>query len=70
MARIARSWYFTEKHAYAAYVKGQRVVLVEGDENPTNAKLAAKKLRQVLKGSKNATAPGQLLVADVIERYL
>lgn len=70
MARTARSWYFTEKRAYAAHVKGQGVILVEGDENPTNPKLAAKKLRQVLKGSRSDIARGSLRVADVIERYL
>jgi integrase len=70
MARIARPWYFTERKAYAATVKGRRVILIKGDENPTNEKLARKKLRQVLRGSKNDAAPGQLLVADVIERYL
>jgi hypothetical protein len=70
LARIARPWYFAERKAYAATVKGKRVILLKGDENPTNAKLAAQKLRQVLKGSKNDTAVGQLRVADVIERYL
>jgi integrase len=70
MARIARPWYFTERKAYAATVKGKRVILLKGDENPTNEKLAAQKLRQIVKGSKNDTAAGQLRVADVIERYL
>src|SRR3954468_20111603 len=70
MARTARPWYFTEKKAYAATVKGRRVILLKGDKNPTNEKLAAKKLRQVLKGSQNDPAIGQLRVADVIERYL
>jgi integrase len=70
MARTARPWYFTEKKAYAATVKGRRVILLKGDNNPTNEKLAAKKLRQVLKGSQNDPATGQLRVADVIERYL
>jgi len=70
MGRIARPWYFTEKKAYAATVRGRRVILLKGDENPTNEKLAAKKLRQVLQGSKNDTAPAGMRVADIIERYL
>jgi len=44
MGRIARPWYFTEKHAYAATVKGRGVILLKGDENSNNARLAAKKL--------------------------
>lgn len=70
MARIARPWYFTEKKAYAATVKGRRFILLKGEENPTNATLAAKKLRQILAGSKNDQAAGSLCVADIIERYL
>jgi len=70
MARIARPWYFTEKKAYAATVKGRRFILLKGDENPTNEKLAAKKLKQILAGSQNDQAAGSLRVADVIERYL
>src|SRR5262249_794038 len=69
MARTARPWYFTEKKAYAATVKGRRVILLKGDKNPTNEKLAKKQLKQILKGSKN-DAPVALRVADVIERYL
>src|SRR5262249_47689782 len=69
MARTARPWYFTEKKAYAATVKGRRVILLKGDRNPTNEKLARKQLKRVLKGSKNDT-PVALRVADVIERYL
>ena len=70
MARQARPWYAADKHAYRAYVRGRRVTLLKGDENPTNAKLAAQKLRQIVKGSKNDAGAGQLRVADVIERYL
>lgn len=70
MARTARPWYFTERKAYAATVKGKRVILLKGDENPTNKKLAAKQLRRIIKGTKNDTAAGALRVADVIERYL
>src|SRR5262249_28126814 len=46
-----------------------RVILLKGDKNPTNEKLARKQLKRVLKGSKNDT-PVALRVADVIERYL
>jgi hypothetical protein len=42
MARLARPWYFTERKAYAATVKGRRVILLKGDEDPANEKLAAK----------------------------
>jgi integrase len=70
MARTPRPWYFTEKKAYAATVKGRRVILLKGDQNPTNAKRAAKKLRQVLRGTRNDLVAGDLRVADVIERYL
>jgi integrase len=70
MARTPRPWYFTEKKAYAATVKGRRVVLLKGDQNPTNAKLAAKNLRQVLRGIRDDPVAGELRVADVIERYL
>ena len=70
MARTPRPWYFTEKKAYAATVKGRRVILLKGEKSPDNEKLAAKQLRQILSGSKNDTAPNALRVADVIERYL
>jgi hypothetical protein len=70
MGRIARPWYFTEKKAYAATVKGRRVILLKGGENPTNQQLAARKLKQVLAGSKNDQSAAPLRVADVIERYL
>jgi integrase len=70
MARTARAWYFTEKKAYAAYVKGRRVILVEGEESDANFRAAQKQLKKVLKGSANDAAPAALRVADVIERYL
>jgi integrase len=70
MARIARPWYFTEKKAYAASVKGRRIILLKGEKNPTNANLAGKKLKQILAGSKHDQAVGSLRVADVIDRYL
>jgi site-specific recombinase XerD len=70
MARIARPWYYTEKKAYAATVKGKRVILLKGEENAANFKLAERPLKQILKGTKNDAAPGSLRVADVIERYL
>jgi integrase len=70
MARTARPWYAADKRCYRAYVRGRRVTLVKGDENPTNEKLARQKLRQVLKGAKDDAAPGQHTVASVIDRYL
>src|SRR6266446_2958852 len=70
MARISRPWYDAEKRCYRAYVKGQRVELLKGEPTDANAKLAAKQLKQVLKGSKHDQAAGSLRVADVIERYL
>jgi integrase len=69
MARTPRPWHCAQKSCYKAYVKGRRVTLLTGDETPENTKLAAKKLKQVLKGSKN-DGPASLRVADVIERYL
>lgn len=70
MARVPHPWYCAQKSCYKAYVKGRRVTLLSGDENPTNLKLAAKKLRQIVAGSKNESAAGPLRVADIIERYL
>jgi integrase len=70
MARSARPWYFTEKKAYAATVKGKRVILLKGDRTSANEKLAVKKLRQVLKGTEHEPQGGRLRVADVIDRYL
>ena len=36
MARTSRPWYFTEKKAYAAVVKGRRVILLKGEESDAN----------------------------------
>jgi integrase len=69
MARTAKPWYCAQKSCYKAYVKGRRVTLLTGPETPENEKLAARNLRQVLKGSKN-DGPTHLRVADVIDRYL
>ena len=69
MARTACSWYAADKRAYRPYLRSRRITLLKGDENPTIEKLAKKKVRRVLRGSKNDTAPGQL-IADVIERCL
>src|SRR5437868_4954433 len=70
MARTARPWYFTEKKAYAATVKGRRVILLKGEQNDANFRAAEKKLHQFLQGTKNDAQSGGLRVADVIERYL
>jgi len=70
MARTARPWYSAEKKTYFAYIKRRKVPLLKGEENPTNESLAAKKLRQILKSTKNETPQVGLLVAHVIERYL
>src|SRR5689334_11807814 len=70
MARTPRPWYFSERKAYAANVKGKRVILLKGDETPANARRAAKKLRQVLKGTEREPQGGRLRVADIIDRYL
>ena len=37
MGRTARPWYFTEKQAYAANVKGRRVILLKGEESEATA---------------------------------
>jgi integrase len=68
MARTARPWYFQQKHAYYAIVRGKKVRLLAGDESPSNEKLAANKLKQLLKGPDEG--PARLRVADVIDRYL
>jgi integrase len=68
--RNPHPWYSTEKRAYFAYIKRRKVRLLKGAESPENEKLAAKQLKQVLKGSKNDVAAGSLRVADVIDRYL
>lgn len=68
--RDARPWYSAEKKAYFASVRRRKVRLLKGDESTVNAKLAAKKLREVLRGSKNDTPASALLVAHVIDRYL
>src|SRR4051794_12155645 len=70
MARQSRPWDAADNRAYRAYVKGRRVTLLKGDDTPANQKLAEKKLKQIVSGSKNDAAPGSLRVADVIERYL
>jgi hypothetical protein len=70
MARSARPWYFTEKKAYAATVRGRRVILLKGEPSEKNERLAAKQLKQIVKGTANDNLPGSLRVADVIERYL
>src|SRR5262245_10722070 len=70
MSRQARPWYSREKKTYFAYIKRRKVRLLKGEENPTNGQLAAKKLRQILKGTRNDPAPAGLTVAEVIERYL
>src|SRR5262245_37068262 len=70
MARNPRPWYSAEKRCYMAYVKRRKVRLLKGDANDANAKLAAKQLRHILKGSANDAAPSALRVADVIDRYL
>ena len=70
MARTARSWYFTEKKAYAATVRGRRVILLKGEENDANFREAQKRLKQVTNGTKHDALPGGLRVAEVIDRYL
>jgi integrase len=70
MARTAHAWYFAQKKAYYAHVKGRKIRLIGGADSPTNQKLAEKKLRQIQSGSKNDAVSGGLRVADVIERYL
>jgi integrase len=70
MARQARPWYSSEKKAFFAYVNRRKVRLVSGDQNVDNEKLAAKNLKQILKGTRNDTPAGRLRVADVIDRYL
>src|SRR5262245_2882755 len=70
MARTARPWYFTEKKAYAATVKGKRVILLKGEESDVSFRAAQKRLKQILKGTANDVSPAALRVADVIERYL
>jgi hypothetical protein len=55
MARTARPWYFIAKHAYAATVKGRRVILLKGDKSDANEKLAAAELKKILKGTRNDT---------------
>src|SRR5437870_5419111 len=69
MVRTSRPWYSAQKRCYKAYVRGRRVTLLTGDENPVNEKLAAKKLRQILSGSKH-DGPASLRGADVSDRYL
>src|SRR5436309_2374012 len=69
MSRDPRPWYSSEKRCYMAHVKRRKVRLLKGEQSPENEKLAAKKLKQVLKGTTHETA-GALRVADVIERYL
>jgi len=68
MPRKSHPWYDSERRCYRAYVNGKRIELLKGEENPTNEALAAKQLRQVLKGAKNDVPA--TLVAHVIERYL
>src|SRR5262245_2302027 len=70
MARDPRPWYSAEKRCYMAYVKRRKVRLLKGERGDTNEKLAAHKLRQILKGTRNDTAPSALRVADIIDRYL
>src|SRR5262245_17937322 len=68
MARTARPWYFRQKKAYYAVVRGRKTRLVGGDECAANFKLAQKKLQQLLKAP--ADGPARLRVLDVIDRYL
>jgi integrase len=67
MARTARPWYFQQKKAYYAVVRGRKVRLVAGEDCPANERLAARKLKQLLTST---DAPVRLRVADVIDRYL
>jgi hypothetical protein len=70
MARHPRPWYCAQKSCYKAYVKGRRVTLISGEESPENERLAADKLKQLIKGTKGDPQVGGLRVADVIDRYL
>jgi integrase len=69
MARTARPWYFRQKHAYYAVVRGRKLRLVAGEECPATERLAVQKFKQILKGSAH-DGPARPRVADVIDRYL
>jgi integrase len=71
MARSARPWYSAEKHCYMAHIKGKKVRLLKGEQNPTNHKKAEQTLRQLLKSKeKDPTTKSGITVAEVIELYL
>ncbi len=65
MGRTARPWYFTENKAYAATVKGRRVILLKGEQTPANERKAAAELRKVLAGSRNDGQAGIACVNSV-----
>jgi hypothetical protein len=70
MARQPRPWYSAKKKAFFAYVKRRKVRLVSGERSPEIETVAAKNLRQILKGTRNDSPSGRLHVAEVIDRYL
>src|SRR5262249_37269513 len=53
-----------------ATVKGRRVILLKGGKTEANERRAARRLREVLAGTRNDAPAGRLRVADVIDRYL
>jgi hypothetical protein len=69
MPRTARPWYSAEKKCFMAHVLGKKVRLVKGDNTSANRKLAAQKLKQIVKSTAGDPTPG-LTVAEVIEQYL
>jgi hypothetical protein len=70
MARRPLPWCSAEKKAFFAYIHRRKVRLVTGDQNSDNEKLAAKYLKQILKGTDHDSPTGRLRVAEVIDRYL
>lgn len=56
--------------ATRAYIRGRRITLLSGPESDANFREAQKKLKQIVKGSKNDQTPGTHRVADIIDRYL
>jgi hypothetical protein len=68
--RHPRPWYSAEKRCYKAQVNRRKVRLTKPcAESEANEKLAAAKLKQVLKGPRPDIPPGSLRVADVFDRY-
>jgi integrase len=68
MARTAKPWYFQQKSAYYAHIRGRKLRLVAGPECPANEKLARKKLKELLRSTD--PEPARPRVADIIDRYL